>query len=53
MPKGNDAINAENGSWSFAANDPLILSNHMRKSIPDYDQGHSLILEISEFFVKQ
>ena len=53
MPKVDDAINAENGSWSFAANDPLILSNHMRKSIPDYDQGHSLILEISEFFVKQ
>ena len=53
MPKVDDAINAENGSWSFAANDPLVLSNHMRKSIPDYDQGHSLILEISEFFVKQ
>lgn len=53
MPKVDDAIDAENGNWSFAANDPVILSNHMRKSIPNYDKGHSLILEISEFFVKQ
>ena len=53
MPKVDDVIDAENGNWNFAANDPLILSNHMRKSIPQYEKGHSLILEISEFFVKQ
>ncbi len=33
MPKVDDAINAENGNWSFAANDPVTLSNHMRKSV--------------------
>ena len=53
MPKVDDVIDVENGNWTFAANDPVILSNHMRKSIPQYDRGHSLILEISEFFVKQ
>ena len=53
MPKVGDVINAENASWSFASNDPNILKNHMKKSIPQYDKGHSFIEEISEFFVKQ
>ena len=53
MPKVDDAIDVDNGNWTFAANDPVILGNHMKKSIPQYDKGHSLILEISEFFVKR
>ena len=53
MPKVDEAIDVDNGNWTFAANDPVILGNHMRKSIPQYDKGHSLILEISEFFVKR
>ncbi len=53
MPKVGDVINAENGSWSFAVNEPNTLTEHMRKSIPQYDKGHALIQEISEFFVNQ
>ena len=53
MPKVGDVINAENASWSFASKDPNTLKNHMKKSIPQYDKGHSFIVEISEFFVKQ
>ncbi len=44
-------ITAENASWSFQgiANE---FEDHVRLSVPFYDDGHSLVCQYSDFFVK-
>jgi len=44
-------IEAKNASWSFEgiANN---FEEHVRRSVPFYDDGHSLVCQYSDFFVK-
>ena len=45
-------IHAENANWSFGGNTPLEFEEHVRKSVPLYHEGHQLICELSDYFLK-
>lgn len=47
-----DQISSKNAAWSF--NDTQVAENfsqHAKRSIPLYDEGHQLICDISDFFL--
>lgn len=44
-------IEAENASWSFAGPTAEAFDQHVRKSIPGYQNGHDLSEAFSDFFV--
>jgi len=48
-PVGN-GIGAENASWSFAGIEETF-TDHVRRSVPLYDEGHDLICRISDYFI--
>ena len=48
-----DDIMSKNASWTFGSNTPKNFSNHVKKSVPLYDIGHDLVLDISDYFVKE
>lgn len=37
--------------WSFGGKTPMMFSEHVRKSIPFYEEGHALIEAISDYFI--
>jgi tRNA (cmo5U34)-methyltransferase len=45
-----DGIVAENASWSFAGVGESFI-DHVRRSVPLYDEGHDLICRISDYFI--
>jgi len=47
-----DNIIAMRAHWSFGGKTPDNFVSHVRRSVPLYELGHSLICEISDFFVK-
>ncbi len=47
-----DSINAENASWTFKGTADNF-DSHIRRSVPFYDEGHELICESSDYFVKE
>ena len=47
-----EGIVAENAGWTFGSNTPKNFTNHVRKSVPFYDEGHDLVVQASDFFVK-
>jgi tRNA (cmo5U34)-methyltransferase len=48
-----DGIKSENASWTFGSDTPKNFSTHVKKSVPYYDIGHDLVVEISDYFVKE
>ncbi len=52
MKKNSKAIMAKNSSWSFKGNIAKKFSSHISKSVPYYQDGHSLIANLSDFFLK-
>jgi tRNA (cmo5U34)-methyltransferase len=46
-------IKAENASWTFGQGTPKVFDKHISKSVPFYQDGHQLVLQISDFFVKK
>ena len=46
-----DTIESGNARWSFGGNVCDIFDQHVRKSVPLYDLGHSLICQLSDFFI--
>ena len=46
-----DGILAESSFWTFDNDTPKKFNNHAKRSIPFYEEGHSLIAQISDFFV--
>jgi tRNA (cmo5U34)-methyltransferase len=52
MKVGNK-IKAENASWTFDKNVPKTFSKHIKNSIPFYDDGHEICLQLSDFFLKE
>lgn len=46
-----DDIVAHNSAWSFSGLCADAFSEHIRRSVPFYDEGHNLICKISDFFV--
>lgn len=48
-----DGIRAKNARWSFGGNVPASFDDHVSKSVPRYADGHDLVVEVSDFFVKE
>ena len=51
MESVGDGINSKNSRWSFGGKTHENFDNHISKSVPLYNQGHSLILKLSDFFL--
>jgi len=47
-----DNINAQNAGWKFSGEMVKKFEEHVAKSVPLYNEGHDLILKISDYFVK-
>ncbi|ANT61241.1 methyltransferase [Salipiger sp. CCB-MM3] len=46
---GNQIL-ARNGAWSFGDKTPETFVDHIRQSVPLYEDGHQLVCELSSFF---
>ncbi|MBO6788919.1 MAG: methyltransferase domain-containing protein [Dinoroseobacter sp.] len=47
-----DGISVMPGAWSFAGDTPSKFDEHVSKSVPLYHEGHDLVCDVSDFFVK-
>ena len=52
MSKVGDSISAGNASWTFSGDVVNTFEGHVSKSVPFYNEGHDLIVKLSDFFVK-
>ena len=48
-----DKIQIKNASWSFGKKVPKNFTKHIKKSVPFYSEGHEIILQLSDFFLKK
>lgn len=46
-----DNIETARASWSFDGKVPETFVNHVRQSVPLYDEGHKLVCALSDYFV--
>ena len=46
-----DGLGVPNAMWTFGEETAEVFAAHARRSIPMYDLGHQLIVELSDFFV--
>ena len=47
-----DGISMQNASWSFGGDTAKNFAEHVERSVPLYKDGHELVCQISDFFVK-
>lgn len=47
-----DGIQADRGAWTFGGDTSKNFDSHVSKSVPLYEEGHQLICDISDYFVK-
>ncbi len=52
MFESGDGIKTTNANWRFDEGVVDEFEEHIKKSIPFYDEGHQLIEEISDYFIK-
>lgn len=48
----DDAISAVPGEWRFDENVTLAFDSHVRKSVPFYEEIQRMVIELSEYFVR-
>jgi tRNA (cmo5U34)-methyltransferase len=53
MKNSGDGIQAQNANWQFKGDVVEQFEKHVRKSIPLYEEGHELIVKVSDYFVKE
>ena len=53
MSNVGDSISASNANWSFDGDTADNFEEHVNKSVPLYELGHQLILDISDYFVNK
>ena len=46
-----DSIESANASWSFGGKVSKQFDDHVTKSVPLYNEGHDLILKLSDYFL--
>ncbi len=46
-------IEVENAGWSFDGSTPDTFVDHIRQSVPLYEEGHALTCQLSDFFVSE
>lgn len=51
MTKVGDGLKAENANWKFSGEVAENFDKHVSKSVPFYNEAHSLIANISDYFV--
>jgi tRNA (cmo5U34)-methyltransferase len=44
-------IEVDNASWTFSGDVPDTFVDHIRQSVPLYEEGHELVCQFSDFFV--
>jgi tRNA (cmo5U34)-methyltransferase len=47
-----DNITAKNANWKFSGDTVKNFEEHIKKSVPYYEDGHKLIESVSDFFIK-
>jgi len=47
-----EGIVAANAGWSFGGQTAEVFGDHVRRSIPMYDEGHQIICGLSDFFIR-
>lgn len=52
MGQSGDKINANNANWKFNGDMVKHFEQHVEKSVPFYLEGHELIKNLSDYFVK-
>lgn len=52
MKVGHD-IEAGNAKWSFGGNVADTFVDHIRQSVPMYEEGHELVCKLSDYFVTE
>ncbi len=52
MKNSGDNIKAENANWKFSGNMVDNFEEHILKSVPLYREGHKLIENLSDYFIK-
>jgi tRNA (cmo5U34)-methyltransferase len=51
MSKVGDGLEADNANWNFKGNVAKNFDQHVSKSVPFYNEAHSLICNLSDFFI--
>ena len=47
-----EEIVAKEAAWSFGGETPKKFNEHVRRSVPYYEDGHELIVKLSDYFIK-
>ncbi len=47
-----EGIIAPNAGWTFGADTPKSFDSHVERSVPFYHEGHELVAQLSDFFIK-
>jgi len=53
MSDTGDTISSDNANWKFSGKMVKDFENHVSKSVPIYNRGHELIIQLSDFFIKE
>lgn len=53
MGNVGENIQANNANWSFSGNTANEFDEHVKRSIPLYDEGQELICQLSDYFLKE
>ena len=53
MADSGDGIKAQNANWRFDGDVAEQFETHVRKSVPLYEEGHDLVVKLSDYFVKE
>ena len=48
-----DGIHVARASWTFGGETPQHFDRHVMRSVPNYEAGHRLIAQVSDFFVRK
>jgi tRNA (cmo5U34)-methyltransferase len=52
MTKVGNGLSADRANWKFNGKIVDLFDDHISKSVPLYEEGHDLICDISDFFIK-
>ena len=52
MKSVGDKIKTNRGNWKFSGDTAKKFDNHVERSVPLYNEGHNLICDLSDFFIK-
>ena len=52
MSNVGDGVTANSSSWTFSGDVVKVFDEHVSKSVPLYNEGHDLICDFSDYFIK-